>query len=598
MYNLCGSLLDRWYNVKFNLTSYIYDIDKQLRQNDKVIYILNETIKNDVSIEQRIEKLKNICSQIIWFSYRKKITQFQISSLTSDTGWGCMIRVAQMALAQVIRHYHSFTQPEQLIVLIRHFLDNDDDELTNFIEQDQKKQVQYYHAPFSIQKIVYHAKIEFKKKPGDWYKPNEILETLYYLFKYSQYSLNMQIYINYQCAFILQDAIQQMFNYDKGNQEWLKECITNNNQLISQHDKGIAIFIPARIGLQKVDKEYLEVLNHLMTLPYFQGIIGGVTNRAFYIVGRIHDYLIYLDPHFVQNAQNFEDLSKSQTSYTCQNVQLIHNQSIDPSIVVCLCIRNGLELLNFWHSNSKNIFLFHFWKQMLNYKCLNPFNFKMKIMNQQIFQNENYILLFKQISILSMSRQQNIQKQPPPQPAKGNQPQRNPQPHQPPKQKELNAEDYAKPPHLTKEEVLEVKQAFDIFDGDGSGAIDPQELREAFEASGIKTYHNKFIYQVLGELDTDNSGGIDFEEFLHLATAKVSDKDTREQIHKVFNLYDWNKEGRITWDELKRVAQDLGEEMTDEEIQHMFKKADLDDDGFVTFDDFYNLMTQKEYGKQ
>ncbi|CAK73693.1 unnamed protein product (macronuclear) [Paramecium tetraurelia] len=124
------------------------------------------------------------------------------------------------------------------------------------------------------------------------------------------------------------------------------------------------------------------------------------------------------------------------------------------------------------------------------------------------------------------------------------------------------------------------------------------ELREAFEASGIKTYHNKFIYQVLGELDTDNSGGIDFEEFLHLATAKISDKDTREQIQKVFNLYDWNKEGRITWDELKRVAQDLGEEMTDEEIQHMFKKADLDDDGFVTFDDFYNLMTQKEYGKQ
>nr|CAI38921.1 centrin1b-fron-infraciliary-lattice [Paramecium tetraurelia] len=157
--------------------------------------------------------------------------------------------------------------------------------------------------------------------------------------------------------------------------------------------------------------------------------------------------------------------------------------------------------------------------------------------------------------------------------------------------KAFNAEDYAKPPHLTKEEVLEVKQAFDIFDNDGSGSIDPQELREAFEASGIKTYHNKFIYQVLGELDTDN-------KFLHLATAKVSDKDTREQIQKVFNLYDWNKEGRITWDELKRVAQDLGEEMTDEEIQHMFKKADLDDDGFVTFDDFYNLMTQKEYGKQ
>ncbi|CAD8165321.1 unnamed protein product [Paramecium octaurelia] len=106
----------------------------------------------------------------------------------------------------------------------------------------------------------------------------------------------------------------------------------------------------------------------------------------------------------------------------------------------------------------------------------------------------------------------------------------------------FNAEDYAKPPHLTKKEVLEVKQAFDIFDNDGSGVIDPQELREAFVASGIKTYHNKFIYQDLGELDTDNSGVIDFEELLHLVTAKVRDKDTREQIQKVLNLYDWNKE--------------------------------------------------------
>lgn len=80
-----------------------------------------------------------------------------------------------------------------------------------------------------------------------------------------------------------------------------------------------------------------------------------------------------------------------------------------------------------------------------------------------------------------------------------------------------------------------------------------------------------------------------------MATAKVSAKDSRADIQKVFNLYDWNKEGRITWDELKRVAQDLGEEMTDDEILAMFKRADLDDDGFVTFDDFYNIMTHKVY---
>lgn len=62
-------------------------------------------------------------------------------------------------------------------------------------------------------------------------------------------------------------------------------------------------------------------------------------------------------------------------------------------------------------------------------------------------------------------------------------------------------------------------------------------------------------------------------------------------MQRSFNLFDWNREGRITWDELKRVATDLGEDVDDKYIKKMFSKADLDDDGFVTFDDFYNIMT-------
>lgn len=47
--------------------------------------------------------------------------------------------------------------------------------------------------------------------------------------------------------------------------------------------------------------------------------------------------------------------------------------------------------------------------------------------------------------------------------------------------------------------------------------------------------------------------------------------------------------------ELKKVAQDLGEDLTDEEIEKMFIKADLDDDGLITVDDFYNIMTHRVY---
>lgn len=53
--------------------------------------------------------------------------------------------------------------------------------------------------------------------------------------------------------------------------------------------------------------------------------------------------------------------------------------------------------------------------------------------------------------------------------------------------------------------------------------------------------------------------------------------------------------GRITWDELKRVALDLGDDLNDDEVKKMFRKADLDEDGFVTFEDFYNMMTGRVY---
>lgn len=96
---------------------------------------------------------------------------------------------------------------------------------------------------------------------------------------------------------------------------------------------------------------------------------------------------------------------------------------------------------------------------------------------------------------------------------------------------------------LPKQEVIEIKQAFDIFDGDGSGVIDPAELKQAFIDLGF-TGQNKFVYQILAELDDNNSGGIDFEQFLKLATAKVTEKDSRADILKVFNSFDHGRQVR------------------------------------------------------
>ena len=46
-----------------------------------------------------------------------------------------------------------------------------------------------------------------------------------------------------------------------------------------------------------------------------------------------------------------------------------------------------------------------------------------------------------------------------------------------------------------------------------------------------------------------------------------SQKDSREEILKAFRLFDDDETGKITFRNLKRVAKELGENMTDEELQ-------------------------------
>ena len=108
-----------------------------------------------------------------------------------------------------------------------------------------------------------------------------------------------------------------------------------------------------------------------------------------------------------------------------------------------------------------------------------------------------------------------------------------------PEKKAFRAEDYASMT-VPVEEVRDIKTAFDIFDGDLSGIVDPQELKQAFEQLGFAG-SNKFIYQILAELDDDQSGGIEFPEFLRLATAKLGEKDSRAEIDKVWSSFDINR---------------------------------------------------------
>ncbi|KAI9007058.1 Centrin-1 [Gaertneriomyces sp. JEL0708] len=142
---------------------------------------------------------------------------------------------------------------------------------------------------------------------------------------------------------------------------------------------------------------------------------------------------------------------------------------------------------------------------------------------------------------------------------------------------------------LTQEQKQEIREAFDLFDTDGSGTIDTKELKVAMRALGFDPKKDE-LKKMIQEVDKQGTGTIDFNDFLNLMTSKMAEKDTKEDLMKAFRLIDDDETGKISFQNLKRVAKELGENLTDEELQEMIDEADRDGDGEVNLDEFLRLM--------
>ncbi|CAN6562977.1 unnamed protein product [Malus baccata var. baccata] len=104
------------------------------------------------------------------------------------------------------------------------------------------------------------------------------------------------------------------------------------------------------------------------------------------------------------------------------------------------------------------------------------------------------------------------------------------------------------------------------------------------------------INQMIADVDKDGSGAIDFDEFAHMMTAKIGERDTKEELMKAFQLIDLDRNGKISAADIKSIAKDLGENFTDREIQEMIEEADRDRDGEVNADEFIRMMKRTAYG--
>lgn len=143
---------------------------------------------------------------------------------------------------------------------------------------------------------------------------------------------------------------------------------------------------------------------------------------------------------------------------------------------------------------------------------------------------------------------------------------------------------------LTPEKIAEFRCLFDLFDEDGDGIINISDLGLVIQQLG-HVPSKADLKQMIKEVDYNDKGYIEFNEFLHFMASKLLDKDSEEELIESYKIFDRDGDGFINKKDFTMMMQDLGEKLTQEEIEEIISDWDEDVDGKLSLEEFKNMMT-------
>ncbi|XP_063228302.1 calmodulin-A-like [Bacillus rossius redtenbacheri] len=145
---------------------------------------------------------------------------------------------------------------------------------------------------------------------------------------------------------------------------------------------------------------------------------------------------------------------------------------------------------------------------------------------------------------------------------------------------------------LSEDQVAEFKEAFMLFDKDEDGTITMAELGVVMRSLGQRPSETE-LRDMVNEVDQDGNGTIEFNEFLQMMSKKMRGAESGDELREAFRVFDKNNDGLISSTELRHVMTNLGEKLSDEEVDDMIREADLDGDGMVNYEEFVTILTSK-----
>jgi len=142
---------------------------------------------------------------------------------------------------------------------------------------------------------------------------------------------------------------------------------------------------------------------------------------------------------------------------------------------------------------------------------------------------------------------------------------------------------------FTRERLAELREVFSAFDANGDSTLSVKELGLVMRSVGLCPTDME-IQGMINEVDADQSGRIEFPEFLYLMSRKVADPENQHRL--AFQFFDEERDDCIQRKIFIRKMQELSSEFSIEDLDEMifqakFENADLDT---LTYKEFIKMM--------
>ena len=162
---------------------------------------------------------------------------------------------------------------------------------------------------------------------------------------------------------------------------------------------------------------------------------------------------------------------------------------------------------------------------------------------------------------------------------------------------------------LSSYNIGELKEVFDAFNADGTGYLFPKEVKYAIRALGFETNKDS-VTNMLEDLpefsDVENTlrlkqldqrsdeWHVNWEGWQKMMRTRMVTRNPQTEIMKAFHIFNSDQSGKLTFRNLKEVCKELGENMSDGEIQEMIDMAGDAGASEISFQQFAAVMSESK----